>query len=149
MMFTLPAVMEDLDLVDYSSDRLESSDIWEVPGGGLIEQMVDFPCLGQGVLGPACLEPVGLKDVSSPSALCARSASETVPVSHVKSSAHQIDAVFESSRRRGEGDFIARFLGSSDSDNRGGFEVVEGSVQDLNGEVGPFSLGKGLRGAFS
>ena len=111
--------------------------------------MVVFPCLGQEVLGPACLEPVGLKDVTSPTAFFARSASETVPVSHVKSSAHQIDVVFESSRRRGEGDFIARFLGSSVSDKRGGFEVVEGSGQAIDGEVGPVSLGKGLGGAFS
>ena len=30
-------IMEDLDVVDYSSDRMESSDIWEVPGGIFME----------------------------------------------------------------------------------------------------------------
>ena len=37
--------MEDLEAMDYSSDRLESTDIWGVPGGGLLQQ-VDLPKLG-------------------------------------------------------------------------------------------------------
>ena len=44
--FSSLALMEDLEELDYSSDRLESSDIWEVPGGGLMEQLVDIPRLG-------------------------------------------------------------------------------------------------------
>ena len=40
------SVMEDLEVVDYSSDRLESTDIWAVPGGGSLENMVEIPRLG-------------------------------------------------------------------------------------------------------
>ena len=59
--------MEDLEVVDYSSDRLESSDIWEVPGGGSMELLVGFPRPGQDELAPASLKPLGLEDVTSPS----------------------------------------------------------------------------------
>ena len=38
--------MEDFEVVDYSSDPLESTDIWGVPGGGFLEQEVDIPRLG-------------------------------------------------------------------------------------------------------
>ena len=44
-------LMEELDVVDYSSDRLESSDIWEVPGGSFLEQLVDIPRPGQDFVG--------------------------------------------------------------------------------------------------
>ena len=58
-----------------------------------------FPCLGQEVLGPACLEPVGLKDVTSSAAFFAQSVSETIPgVSHVEPSVHRNDTLLESSR---------------------------------------------------
>ena len=40
------SVMEDLEVVDYSSDRLESTNIWTVPGGGSLENMVEIPRLG-------------------------------------------------------------------------------------------------------
>ena len=59
--------MEDLEELDYSSDRLESSDIWEVPGGGMMEQLVDIPRLGQDVVGLASLLTLGLETVSSSS----------------------------------------------------------------------------------
>ena len=58
--------MEDLDAVDYSSDRLESSDIWDVPGGGMMEQGVDIPIMGQEDLESACLVPLRLEDITSP-----------------------------------------------------------------------------------
>ena len=61
------SLMEDLEELDYSSDRLESSDIWEVPGGGMMEQLVDIPRLGQDVVGSASLVTLGLETVSSPS----------------------------------------------------------------------------------
>ena len=38
--------MEDLELVDYSSDHLEAQDVWGVPAGGLREVLEDFPRLG-------------------------------------------------------------------------------------------------------
>ena len=59
--------MEDLDVVDYSSDRLESSDIWDVPGGGLEEQGVDIPRLVLEDLISASLGPSRLEVVTSPS----------------------------------------------------------------------------------
>ena len=40
------AAFEDLEAVDYSSDRLESTDIWGMPGGGLMEQDGVSPRLG-------------------------------------------------------------------------------------------------------
>ena len=40
------AAMEDLELVDYSSDHLEAQDVWGVPAGGLMEGLEDFPRLG-------------------------------------------------------------------------------------------------------
>ena len=57
--------MEDLDAVDYSSDRLESYDIWDVPGGGVMEQVVDIPRLSQEVLDSASFMPLGLESVTS------------------------------------------------------------------------------------
>ena len=59
--------MEDLEVVDYSSDRLESSDIWGVPGGGLLEQGVDIPRLGPEDHVSANLGPLNLESVTSPS----------------------------------------------------------------------------------
>ena len=59
--------MEDLEELDYSSDRLESFDIWEVSGGGMMEQLVDIPRLGQDMVGSASLVPLGLEAITSPS----------------------------------------------------------------------------------
>ena len=59
--------MEDLDVVDYSSDRLESSDIWEVPGGGLLEKEVDLPRLGPEEYVSAKSGSLNLEVVTSPS----------------------------------------------------------------------------------
>ena len=57
--------MEDLDLVDYSSDRLESTGIWEVPGGGFLEQLVEIPRLGKEDMDPVN-KPLGLDNFSLP-----------------------------------------------------------------------------------
>ena len=38
--------MEDLDLVDYSSDHLEAQEVWGMPAGGLLEALEDLPRLG-------------------------------------------------------------------------------------------------------
>ena len=52
-------------MVDYSSDRLESSDIWEMPGGSFLEQLVDFPRPGQAFVGAEIF--MGMEAVTSPS----------------------------------------------------------------------------------
>ena len=39
-------IMEEQEDVDYSSDRLESIDIWEVTGGGSLDHFVEIPRLG-------------------------------------------------------------------------------------------------------
>ena len=72
--------MEDLDIVDYSSDRLESSDIWDVPCGGLEAQGVDIPRLGPEDLVSASLGPSRLEVVTSPSDFLILSPVEQVPV---------------------------------------------------------------------
>ena len=72
------SVMEDLEVVDYSSDRLESTDIWVVPGGGSLENMVEIPRLGLDVQVPVNFTPLGLEDFSSPSAFLV-----SLPVDHV------------------------------------------------------------------
>ena len=70
-------IMEDMEVVDYSSDRLESTDIWEVPGGGFLEHLVEIPRLGMEEQVPVN-KPLGLEDFSSPSAFLVSS-----PVAHV------------------------------------------------------------------
>lgn len=42
--------MEDQEVIDYSSDRMEGVDIWEVLGGKVFEDLVDFPMLGPEML---------------------------------------------------------------------------------------------------
>ena len=37
--------MEDLEMVDYSSDHLEAQDVWGVPGGGIRELLEAIPGL--------------------------------------------------------------------------------------------------------
>lgn len=48
--------MEGVDRVDYSSDQLEGSDIWEMPGGRYLEQLVDLPPMGTVDLSPGGFE---------------------------------------------------------------------------------------------
>ena len=78
--FSSLAVMEDIDVVDYSSDRLESSYIWEVPGGGLGAQGVVFPRLRQEEHVSARLGPLNLAEVTSPSEFLNLSPVEQVSV---------------------------------------------------------------------
>ena len=59
--------MEDFEVVDYSSDPLESNDIWGVPGGGFLEQEVVFPRLGPDALALAKSGPLDLEAVTFPS----------------------------------------------------------------------------------
>ena len=108
-----------------------------MPGGGLIEQMVDPSSLGQEVLGPVRLETLGMVDTSS-SAFFARPPSEPILVdSLVECSLHRTEALLESSRWREEGDILARHLGFTVSDKQGGYEAVAGFVQvNTDGEVG-------------
>lgn len=54
--------MEDQEGLDYSSDRLEGVDIWEVPGGKVYEDLVDIS-----MLGPEMLHTAGLESVPSSS----------------------------------------------------------------------------------
>ena len=72
--------MEDVDVVDYSSDRLESSDIWAMPGGGLRSPGVDIPRLGQEDHVPARAEPLSLENVTSPLDFLIFSPVEQAPV---------------------------------------------------------------------
>ena len=84
--------MEDLDAVDYSSDRLESSDIWDVPGGGVMEQVVDIPRLSQEVLDSASFMSLGLEGITSPSDFLVFSPVVQLPVDpHVDPSSHLPD----------------------------------------------------------
>ena len=71
-------IMEDLDLVDYSSDRLESTDIWEVTGGGSLEHLVEIPRVGLAEQDPVNFKPLGLEEFSFPSSFFVSS-----PVAHV------------------------------------------------------------------
>ena len=90
--------MEYLDVVDYSSDRLESSDIWDVPGGGVMEQVANIPRLSQEVLYSASFVLSGLEDVTSPSKFLVFSPVEQLPVDpHVDSSSHLFDDVLGNS----------------------------------------------------
>ena len=64
-MVALGFSMEDHEAVDYSSDRLESNDIWAVTGGGSLELLVETPRLGLGDQGPID-KLLGLADFPSP-----------------------------------------------------------------------------------
>ena len=119
--------MEDLDIVDYSSDRLESSDIWDVPGGGMMEQGVDIPRMGQEVLDSASWVPLRLEDVTSPSEFLVSSSVEQLPVEpHVDSFTHLPVDLLGSPSWRDAGVFFSNNLGFSAPDFHGGFEAVEG-----------------------
>lgn len=49
-------LMEGVDRVDYSSDQIEGSDIWGMPGGGDLEQLADLPLMGTVDLSPGGFE---------------------------------------------------------------------------------------------
>ena len=140
--------MEDLDAVDYSSDRLESSDIWDVPGGGLMEQGVDIPRMGQEDLESTCLVPLRLEDVTSPPDFLVFSSVEQFPVESHADSFSQLPAdLLGSPSWREAGVFFSRNLGFSTPGFQGGFEVVEGFEQvAADGVAGQVLQGKGSSG---
>ena len=119
--FSSLAVMEDLDVVDYSSDRLESSDIWDVPGGGLEAQGVDIPRLGPEDLVSASLGPSRLEVVTSPSDFLILSPVEQVPVdTQADSFSYMLADLLDSPRWWEVG------VCFSSPEFQGGFEPVKG-----------------------
>ena len=122
--------MEDLDAVDYSSDRLESSDIWDVPGGGVMEQVVDIPRLSQEVLDSASFMPLGLESIMSLSDFLVFSPVVQLPVEpHVDPSSHLPDDLLGNSSWKEVGAPFSRNLGFPASVFQVGFEAVKGSDQ--------------------
>ena len=69
--------MEDQE-VDYSSDRMESADIWEVTGGGSLEHLVEIPRSGLDEQVPVN-KLLGLEDIPSPSVFPVSSPVAQVP----------------------------------------------------------------------
>ena len=129
--------MEDLEELDYSSDRLESSDIWEVPGGGLMEQLMDIPRLGQDVVGSASLVTVGLETVSSPSDFLVFSPDLLTAVSQVESPFQRSEDRLGSSNWRESGIFPSRFPDFQAAVSQVGFGAVKGCAAGSDdGEVG-------------
>ena len=125
-------------MVDYSSDRMDSTDIWAAPGGDLIEQMVDFPRMGQEVWGPARSEPLGLDEVFSPSIFFASFPLAPVPAElHGEVIVQQPEVLLELSRWPEDGSLLLQNLGFPAFDQGGGSEAVEGHVLVLKeGENG-------------
>ena len=117
--------MEDLELVDYSSDHLEAQDVWGVPAGGLREVLEGFPRLGPegtGTTGLGMERPV--YDFS-PSDFLAFSPPRLPPDEFEVFSGLKVDLIGSSSWKEA-GDFFSRNLGFSVSTLEEGFEVVEG-----------------------
>ena len=130
------AVMEDLEVVDYSSDRLESSDIWEVPGGGMMEQLVDIPILGQDVVGSESMVIVGLETVSSPSDFLVLSLDLLTAVTQEESTIQRSDVWLGSSNWRESGIFPSWFPDFQAAVSQVGFGAVKGCAAGSDdGEV--------------
>ena len=114
-------------MVDYSSDRLESSDIWEVPGGRCLEKLVDFPRLGQDFVGAEVFMEV--EAVTSPSDFLVL-LPELLTVSPlVKSFSQGPEVLLGSTSRRDLGLFSNWKIGFTASDFLDGFEVVKSAAE--------------------
>ena len=138
-------------MVDYSSDRMDSTDIWAVPGGGLIKQRVDFPRVGQEVWGLARSEPLGLDEGFSPSFLSASSSLAPVSTELLgEVFIQQPEVLPELSRWPEDGSLLLRNLGFLAFDQGGGYEAMEGQALVLKeGENGQVLQGKGHSGGSS
>ena len=118
---SLLAAMADLDEVDYSSDRLESSDIWDVPSGGLEALGVEIPRLGLENHVSANLGSSRLEVVTSPSDFLILSPVEQVPVETQADTLSYLPAVLLDSLRWQE---VGVYFSSPKF--QGGFEPVKG-----------------------
>ena len=128
-------------MVDYSSDRLERYDIWEMPGGIFLEQLVDFPRPGQDFVGDGVFMEV--EAVTSPSDFLVLSLEHLVADPLVKYFSQRPEVLLGSSRRRDKGFFSNRQLGFSASAFLDGLEVVKSATEVLSeGEVGQVFQGK-------
>ena len=129
--------MEDLEELDYSSDRLESSDIWEVPGGGMMEQLVDIPRLGQDVVESASLVTLGLETVSSLSDFLVFSPELLTAVTQEESTIQWSDVWLGSSNWREAGILSSQIPESHAAVSQEGFGAVKGNASGTDdGEVG-------------
>ena len=148
---SLLAEMEDLEMVDYSSDRMDSTDIWAAPGGSLIEQRVDFPRVGQEVWGPVRSETLGLDEGFSTSVLLA--CSPLAPVSTEllgEVFIQQPEVLSELSWWPEDGSSLLRNLGFLTFDQGGGSGAVEDHVLVLKeGKNGQVLQGNGHCGGSS
>ena len=140
-----------MDEVDYSSDRLERSDIWEVPSGGMIERRVDIPRLGQEEHDLASFLPLRLEDVTSSSKFLVFSPVEQLPVDYkIDSLSHLPEDFLGSQSWREAGSFFPRNPGFPATDILGELEVVKGSKQvEADEEAGHVLQGKGSSGEIS
>ena len=123
--------MEDQE-VDYSSDRMESTDIWEVTGGGSLEHLVEIPRLGLDEQVPVN-KPLGLEDFSSPFSFLVSS-----PVAHVlamESYFQWPDGVLGPSSWSDEGVSLSQNFGLSPSSFQRGFVFDDGGAQAFVGGV--------------
>ena len=128
-------------MVDYSSDRLESSDIWDVPGGSFLEQWVAFPRPGQDLVGSGVFMDV--EAVTSPSDFLILSPEHLVADPLVKSFSQRLEVLVGSSNRRDTGLFSNQKLGSQASAFLDGFEVLKCVVEEPSeGEAGQVLQGK-------
>ena len=137
-----PAVMEEMDAVDYSSDRLEGTDIWEVSGGVSLDLLADFPRAGLDGAVTECNKPLGLETVYSPSEFYV-----SPPVDHAS-----VEFLVDPLQQRSEGLLgpsvcpdAGDLLGLSPSILQGGLVDEVGCAQVLLGGNG----GQGWRGQFS
>ena len=128
-------------MVDYSSDRLESSDIWEVPGGSFLEQWVAFPRPGQDLVGSGVFMDV--EAVTSPSDFLILSPEHLVADALVKSFSQRPEVLLGSSSRRDSGLFSNWKTGFPASDSLDGSEVVKSAAEvPSEGEAGQVLQGK-------
>ena len=128
-------------MVDYSSDRLESSDIWEVPGGSFLDQLVDIPRPGQDFVGAEVF--MGVEAVTSLSDFLVLSPEQLTVDPLVKSISQRPKILLGSSSWRDSGLLSHRKQCSPVPDFQEGFEVVK-SVVDVptEGEAGQVLQGK-------
>ena len=99
-------------MVDYSSDKLESSDIWKMPGGWFLEQLVDFPRLGQNFVGAQGFMEV--EAVTSPSDFLVLLPELLTVDPQVEYFSQRLDFLLGSSSWREKGAFFTQKLGFSD-----------------------------------
>ena len=114
---------------------MESTDIWEMPGGRFLEQLVDFPRPGQASVGAEGFMEV--EAVMSPSDFLVLSPELLTTDPLVKSFSQRPEVLLGSTSRRDSGLFSNWKTGFPASDFLDGFEVVKSAAEvPSEGEAG-------------